>query len=541
MSKAIEQYTNAGSTTTSDYFLLSRNNVYYKLSQPDLYSELQALFGSGIVLGSIDAHTDVDTTTTPPSLNDVLTWDGTNWVPDTGGGGGAVSSVFTRTGAVVAASGDYDTSQVTEFTNLYFTDARARTAVISSGTSNYLPKYNGTNYVNSQVRDDATGVGIGKAPSAYKLDVAGPINMDEAGILRIAGNKYLHYTHSTLTSVTSLSTFLGYLSGAANNAVGSTGVGKGAMTANTTGTENTAIGYNAYVFGTTGIQNTVVGAQALNGNNNSGNTVVGAYAAQSTTSGYNVILGHYAGYTLGSGGFNVAIGGQSIDGGTVTGSDNVAIGYRSGRFWNGSATRNISIGSYSGFKTSSTYTDTLVAGYESQASGSNMVVLGGNGSTSYYDKFFLGTIETVGSNSINKMSIYVKPGGVSYSSGTNNAGHDLVLGSGRATGDGSNLGYATYGDVVIQTTNLTTSGTTLNALADRAWFKAGTGNFVVGSVTSNAAAGIELVSTTKGIRFPNMTTTQKNAIATPPAGLVVFDTDTVKLECYDGSTWNALF
>jgi len=44
-----------------------------------------------------------------------------------------VTSVFGRTGAVVAASGDYTTTQVTEGTNLYFTDARAR-AALSAGT-----------------------------------------------------------------------------------------------------------------------------------------------------------------------------------------------------------------------------------------------------------------------------------------------------------------------------------------------------------------------------------------------------------------------
>lgn len=41
-----------------------------------------------------------------------------------GGGGGAVSSVFGRTGAVVATSGDYTTAMVTELTNLYFTTGR---------------------------------------------------------------------------------------------------------------------------------------------------------------------------------------------------------------------------------------------------------------------------------------------------------------------------------------------------------------------------------------------------------------------------------
>jgi hypothetical protein len=50
----------------------------------------------------------------------------------------AVTSVFGRTGAVVAVSGDYNTSQVTENTNLYFTDARARAALsFTAGSGAY--------------------------------------------------------------------------------------------------------------------------------------------------------------------------------------------------------------------------------------------------------------------------------------------------------------------------------------------------------------------------------------------------------------------
>jgi hypothetical protein len=45
----------------------------------------------------------------------------------------AVSSVFGRTGAVVAANGDYTTSQVTEGSNLYFTNDRVHSAI--SGTA----------------------------------------------------------------------------------------------------------------------------------------------------------------------------------------------------------------------------------------------------------------------------------------------------------------------------------------------------------------------------------------------------------------------
>ena len=49
----------------------------------------------------------------------------------------AVTSVFGRTGAVTAQSGDYTTSLVTEGTNLYYTDVRARAAIslTTTGTS----------------------------------------------------------------------------------------------------------------------------------------------------------------------------------------------------------------------------------------------------------------------------------------------------------------------------------------------------------------------------------------------------------------------
>jgi hypothetical protein len=56
-----------------------------------------------------------------------------------------------------------------------------------------------------------------------------------------------------------------------------------------------------------------------------------------------------------------------------------------------------------------------------------------------------------------------------------------------------------------------------------------------------ASAIVDIQSTTKGFLPPRMTTTQKNAIASPAAGLVVYDSTTNKLQCYNGSTWNDLF
>ena len=67
-------------------------------------------------------------------------------------------------------------------------------------------------------------------------------------------------------------------------------------------------------------------------------------------------------------------------------------------------------------------------------------------------------------------------------------------------------------------------------------------NVSVGKITDPvASAALEVVSTTRGFLPPVMTTTQKNAIASPAAGLVLYDSTTNKLQCYNGSTWNDLF
>jgi len=75
------------------------------------------------------------------------------------------------------------------------------------------------------------------------------------------------------------------------------------------------------------------------------------------------------------------------------------------------------------------------------------------------------------------------------------------------------------------------------------FFIEGTGGTQIANSTGsiNASAKLQVDSTTKGFLPPRMTTTQKNAISSPAAGLVVYDTTTNKLCCYNGSTWNDLF
>jgi alpha-tubulin suppressor-like RCC1 family protein len=65
------------------------------------------------------------------ALDQLMAYVGGSWVDLAAAGSGAVTSLFGRTGAVTAQSGDYNTSQVTESGSLYFTDARAIAAVLN--------------------------------------------------------------------------------------------------------------------------------------------------------------------------------------------------------------------------------------------------------------------------------------------------------------------------------------------------------------------------------------------------------------------------
>jgi hypothetical protein len=62
----------------------------------------------------------------------------------------------------------------------------------------------------------------------------------------------------------------------------------------------------------------------------------------------------------------------------------------------------------------------------------------------------------------------------------------------------------------------------------------------VGGVTPDASAKLDVQSTTKGILFPRMTTTQKNAIVSPAAGLVIYDTTLGKLCVRTASAWQTI-
>ena len=66
-----------------------------------------------------------------------------------------------------------------------------------------------------------------------------------------------------------------------------------------------------------------------------------------------------------------------------------------------------------------------------------------------------------------------------------------------------------------------------------------TGQVAINSNTVDASALLELASTTLGFLPPRMTTTQKNAISSPAAGLVVYDTTLNKL-CVYTTAWETI-
>ncbi len=62
-------------------------------------------------------------------------------------------------------------------------------------------------------------------------------------------------------------------------------------------------------------------------------------------------------------------------------------------------------------------------------------------------------------------------------------------------------------------------------------------NVGIGTASPAPSAILDISSTTKGLLAPRMTTTQRNAIAAPAKGLLVYDTDVNSLYHYNGSAW----
>lgn len=62
----------------------------------------------------------------------------------------------------------------------------------------------------------------------------------------------------------------------------------------------------------------------------------------------------------------------------------------------------------------------------------------------------------------------------------------------------------------------------------------------VGASVLDASAVVEIDSTTKGVLVPRMTTTQRDAIASPAEGLLIYNLTTHTLNVHNGTAWKAV-
>jgi hypothetical protein len=66
------------------------------------------------------------------------------------------------------------------------------------------------------------------------------------------------------------------------------------------------------------------------------------------------------------------------------------------------------------------------------------------------------------------------------------------------------------------------------------------GNVGIGTASPSAAALLDVASTTRGFLPPRMTTAQRDAISTPPAGLMIYNSSTNKLQVRTNTAWTDL-
>jgi len=67
------------------------------------------------------------------------------------------------------------------------------------------------------------------------------------------------------------------------------------------------------------------------------------------------------------------------------------------------------------------------------------------------------------------------------------------------------------------------------------WYS--TGNVGIGTSAPAVSALLDVASTTKGFLPPRMTTTQRDAITSPVAGVTIYNTTYNTTECYHAAAW----
>ena len=283
------------------------------------------------------------------------------------------------------------------------------------------------------------------------------------------------------------------------------------------GGENILIGWQSGLVITTGYQNIFIGGAVGDAmTTGARNTAIGSVALSSNIAGtFNCAFGRNAMRFGATGSENVAIGNDALS--NVTGNRNTALGYTTGTVV-GTNTNSVFLGAVCN-PAASSGTNEVVIGYAATGNGSNTTVIGNTStlSTRLHGNLLLGT---------NSNSTYILD----------------VVGTARVTGlitAPSGLSVFSRMDIFGDGVNGVIAMQTLtNTLCLRKYVKVlgddgGYGN-------NNASAAFQIDGTNRGFLPPRLTTTQKNAIASPTAGLMIYDTTLNKLCVYTGAAWQTV-
>lgn len=166
----------------STSYITEGSNLYFTNSRADARADAR------IGAASINALADVDTLTSAPTNGQVLTWTGSAWTPAAAGSGsGAVSSVNTKTGAVVLSTDD-----VTEGTsNLYYTNTRFDTRLATKTTDN-LNEGTTNKYFSNTLARNALVAGTGISYNSSTGTITLSANTDQV----TEGSSNLFYTNT---------------------------------------------------------------------------------------------------------------------------------------------------------------------------------------------------------------------------------------------------------------------------------------------------------------------------------------------------------
>lgn len=325
--------------------------------------------------------------------------------------------------------------------------------------------------------------------------------------------------------------------------------GENALGSNTTGATNSAFGYNAGRLVTTGSNNTFVGygaggsvlASNFTGNDN---TLIGAGAGYYLTSGIqNTFIGNNTGVSITTGSYNTIIGmnGTSFPSGFAQnvvisdGGGAVALWKNSSHFVGfGYAPATDTLGAKVDIKAQGALSTDLALRVRNSANTANLLNVRGDGPVSG-----IGT-DTGNSFAIGGSQGYIGSdsnftiGALTYGSNfrLNIKGNsDIRYQWTHSNGHNASIGY--FGGTDLYLFNYSTSNTSVwNTDA----FRIGINSSLTNIQNSSA---LQVESTSKGFLPPRMTTTQKNAISSPVAGLVVYDTTLNKL-CVFTTAWEII-